>query len=191
MRHQESKQVFVNELSPPKAVEWQKSSDKFPIMLFLSRGVITLFFLFILNLLSVIAYFVGEVHEIMGSYPIWVPFVSLIVLVPVFWITAFEHRYRGYSIGDTEIRFKRGVIHRAENVMPYGRIQHVVSRQGLFHRFFGLALLEIHTAGQFGSYIDIDGLEKELVDELRPFIMKRVSQITGKSLSDELSLKAS
>lgn len=188
MRHQESKQVFVNELSPPEAVEWQKSSDKFPVMLFLSRGVITLFFLFLLNLLGVIIYFV-EVHEIIGSYPIWVPFVSLVALVPVLWITAFEHRHRGYSISDTEIRFKRGVFRRAETVMPYGRIQHVVSRQGLFHRFFGLALLEIHTAGQslFGS--NIDGLEKELVDELRPFIMERVSQITGKSLTDESSAK--
>lgn len=191
MRHQESRQIFVNDLSLPEPVVWQKSSDKFPVMLFLSRGVTTLFFLLILNLLGVIAYFVGELHEMIGSYPIWVPPVSLVVLIPVLWVTAFEHRHRGYTIGETGIRFKRGVIHRAETVMPYGRIQHVVSRQGLFHRFFGLALLEIHTAGQslFGSYID--GLEKEVVDELRPFIMERVSQITGKSLPDELSLNSS
>lgn len=188
MRHQESKQISVKDLSLPEPVVWQKSSDKLPVMLFLSRGGTTLFFLLILNLFGVIFYFVEELHEMMGSYPIWVPPVSLVVLIPILWVTAFEHRHRGYTIGETEIRIKMGVIHRAETVMPYGRIQHVVSRQGVFHRFFGLALLEIHTAGQGSS---IDGLEKEVVDELRPFIMERVSQITGKSLPDELSLNAS
>ena len=187
MEEQENKQVFVKELATTESKTWLKPSKKFPLMLFLGRGFLTLIFLGIFNVLAVVLYFVSEFDQSLGAYSIWIPMCCLLIFIPIMWVTAYDYRHRGYGLDDTEVRYKRGVIHRVKTVMPYGRIQHVVSRQGLFHRMFGLGLLEIHTAGQnvFGTHID--GLEIDDVEDLRQAIMARVTQIAGKNNSEVVS----
>ena len=98
-----------------------------------------------------------------------------LLLVPVVGVYFQLKRYSNfrYQLKDNQVRLKKGVIYRAESVVPFVRIQHVSTRQGPLERLLGLSTLQIYTAGSRSAEIRVPGLSKTRAEELREQLKDR------------------
>lgn len=80
---------------------------------------------------------------------------------------------RGYVLRDKDILFRKGVIWRSVTAIPFNRIQHVETSSTPIDRKFGLATLQLFTAGGSGGDLKIDGLGKDVAESLRVFILNK------------------
>ncbi len=108
--------------------------------------------------------------------------LSLIILVPLFWLSRFGESKDSeislyipliiifaifhfvvtilrratfhYSIEDNFLTLQQGILSKQQRHIPYGVIQNLFVKQDLFDRIFGLASLAIENASQGGSNVD-------------------------------------
>jgi len=81
---------------------------------------------------------------------------------------------RGYVVRDKDLVFRSGVLWRSVTAIPFNRIQHVETSSDPLDRKFELATLQIFTAGGSGGDLKIDGLGKDVAEQLRAYILKKV-----------------
>ena len=81
---------------------------------------------------------------------------------------------RGYVVRDKDIVFRSGVIWRSVTAIPYNRIQHVETSNTPLDRKFGVATLQLFTAGGSGGDLKIDGLGANVAEQLRIYILDKV-----------------
>lgn len=81
---------------------------------------------------------------------------------------------RGYVVRDKDIVFRSGVLWRSVTAIPFNRIQHVETSSDPLDRKFDLATLQLFTAGGSSGDLKIDGLGKDVAEQLRAFILKKV-----------------
>jgi membrane protein YdbS with pleckstrin-like domain len=98
----------------------------------------------------------------------------LIVLVLFFSRLAFVKK--GFAFRQHDVLFRRGVIATNTIVIPYNRIQHVSLHEGIVSRFFGLAKIEIFTAGGSSSDIEIPGILKEEAENIKQLLMGKIQK---------------
>ena len=80
---------------------------------------------------------------------------------------------KGYVLRDKDILFRKGVIWRSVTAVPFNRIQHVETSNTPLDRKFGLATLQLFTAGGSSGDLKIDGLDKDVAEQLRVFILNK------------------
>lgn len=110
----------------------------------------------------------------------WLTYLAVGLLVLIFsfriWnILKMQDTY-GYSIREKDIIYTRGFIFSKTTVVPFNRIQHATISRGVLDKFFGIATLNIFTAGGSGSDIKIPGLEPELAIRLKESLAKKISE---------------
>ncbi|MDH3350654.1 MAG: PH domain-containing protein [Gammaproteobacteria bacterium] len=98
----------------------------------------------------------------------------LIVAVPLLVWPVISVPRRGYVIRDKDIVFKSGVIWRSVTAIPFNRVQHVETSNTPLDRKFGLANLQIFTAGGSGGDLRISGLGLDTAEQLRVYILGKV-----------------
>ncbi len=102
-----------------------------------------------------------------------VMFISalLVILVPM-------RRYgaRGYNMSRDRLRVVRGVLWHSDTVVPFGRVQHIDVHQGPVDRFFGLATLTLHTAGNHNASVHLPGLGADLARAMREDIRSHIKR---------------
>jgi membrane protein YdbS with pleckstrin-like domain len=81
---------------------------------------------------------------------------------------------RGYVVRDKDIVFRSGVIWQSVTAIPYNRIQHVETSNTPLDRKFGVATLQLFTAGGSGGDLKVDGLGAEVAEQLRIYILGKV-----------------
>jgi len=84
---------------------------------------------------------------------------------------------RGFVLRDKDILFRKGIIWRSVTTIPFNRIQHVETSSTPLDRKFGLATLQLFTAGGSSGDLKIDGLGKDIAEDLRKFILSKVGAI--------------
>lgn len=99
--------------------------------------------------------------------------VVLISLSVVFGKISFKKR--GYAFRQHDVLYKSGIISETTTIIPYNRIQHVALHEGFLSRMFGLASVEIFTAGGGDSDIEIPGIEKEQAQKIKQLLMTKLS----------------
>ncbi len=112
-----------------------------------------------------------------------IPILNYLAILLLFLIFAFriwnvikmQEKY-GYSLRAKDIIYKRGFIFSRTTVVPFNRIQHATISRGVLDKFFGIATLNIFTAGGSGSDIQIPGLEPELAARLKESLAKKISE---------------
>ena len=82
----------------------------------------------------------------------------------------------GFAFRQHDVLFRRGVIATNTIVIPYNRIQHVSLHEGIVSRFFGLAKIEIFTAGGSSSDIEIPGILKEEAENIKQLLMGKIQK---------------
>lgn len=107
-------------------------------------------------------------------------YLAILLLVLLFtfriWnIIKMQKKY-GYSLREKDIIYTRGFIFSRTTVVPFNRIQHATISRGVLDKFFGIATLNIFTAGGSGSDIKIPGLEPELAARLKESLAQKISE---------------
>jgi hypothetical protein len=80
------------------------------------------------------------------------------------------------------VSFRSGVISRTVATAPFARVQHVAIHRGPLDRRFGLATLQMRTAG--GS-ISIPGLRAELAETLKQLVADRASELAEAEVDEQ------
>jgi membrane protein YdbS with pleckstrin-like domain len=113
--------------------------------------------------------------------PVWISVLVLLFTLPLFllgilWIYLYYPTII-YKLTDHEIVWKRGVWFRTTGIVQYNRITNVDIKQGPLSRMFGIASLNIQTAGYSAtnaraSEITIEGMKnfEEIRDVLMGFV---------------------
>ena len=84
---------------------------------------------------------------------------------------------QGYVLRDKDILFRKGVVWRSVTAVPFNRIQHVETSNTPLDRKYDLATLQLFTAGGSSGDLKIDGLDTEVAENLRIFILGKVGAI--------------
>jgi len=117
----------------------------------------------LLSLIFVIVmFFVGPGGPVVGL-PLaggWLLFVGLLAFSTLWW-PAVRHRHTFYSVSESEIVIRRGVLWRSTHSIPRSRVQHTDVSQGPVERSFELATLIIYTAGTQHASVSLEGLPRD------------------------------
>ena len=100
--------------------------------------------------------------------------VLVIALALVIRIPQSRYNARGYQISADRLRVVRGLLWRSDTVVPFGRVQHIDVDQGPLDRFFGIATLTLHTAGNHNASVSLPGLGETLAREMREEIRAHI-----------------
>jgi membrane protein YdbS with pleckstrin-like domain len=71
-----------------------------------------------------------------------------------YFMVRLDYRLRWYIVTDRSLRIREGLVNVDEKTMSFANIQNVSIRQGPFQRFFGIADVEVRTAGGGGGGAD-------------------------------------
>ena len=100
--------------------------------------------------------------------------VLAIALALVIRIPQSRYNARGYQISADRLRVVRGLLWRSDTAVPFGRVQHIDVDQGPLDRFFGIATLTLHTAGNHNASVSLPGLGEELARTMREDIRAHI-----------------
>lgn len=93
-----------------------------------------------------------------------------------FWLIWKNQKCYGFALRERDVAFTRGYLVNRITVIPFERIQHVSTSQGVLEKMLGISTLHIYTAGGSGSDINIPGLEPELAHTVRDALMLKVDK---------------
>lgn len=102
--------------------------------------------------------------------------IVFIALVFIIRLPARRYGARGYQISADRLRVVRGILWRSDTVVPFGRVQHIDVDQGPLDRFFDIATLTLHTAGNHNASVHLPGLGHELATEMREEIRAHIKR---------------
>jgi membrane protein YdbS with pleckstrin-like domain len=117
----------------------------------------------------------ANIEELSGfETQIWIGFAILFALVLLFSRIGFNKK--GFAFRNHDVLFRHGIIATNTMVIPYNRIQHVALHEGMIPRAFGLATIEIFTAGGSSSDIEIPGIAKEQAENIKQLLMGKIQK---------------
>jgi len=90
------------------------------------------------------------------------------------WFSRVSFSKKGFAFREHDVLYRDGVIATHTMVIPYNRIQHVALHEGAVSRIFGLAKIEIFTAGGNQSDIEIPGIQKEQAENIKQLLMGKI-----------------
>ena len=102
--------------------------------------------------------------------------IYLVLLLLVVFMSRISFNKKGFAFRTHDVLFRHGIIATNTLVIPYNRVQHVALHEGLLSRFFGLAKIEIFTAGGSSSDIQIPGIEKEQAENIKQLLMGKIQK---------------
>ena len=107
----------------------------------------------------------------------WLWFLLPLLALPFFAWPMFSVPRMGYAVRDKDILYKSGVFWHTVTAIPFNRIQHVEKSSTPLDRRFGIATLQLFTAGGTGGDLKIHGLPADVAEDLRVFVLDKVGVI--------------
>lgn len=169
----ENPEISEEELPRAGTVGWRGMDSQFLRLLLLQAGLIVVF-------LSIGILVLQQVFEVaLADDGIDVKTGLLWLLVPVVAIPAVSWPLisvprKGYAVRAKDILYKSGVFWHTVTAVPFNRIQHVEKSSTPLERRFGIATLQLFTAGGTGGDLKIHGLSADTAEKLRFFILEKV-----------------
>lgn len=161
--------IDLNQLPRFETVEFQKLHPSYWKVVSINISILAL------SLAAAIGIIYLFVEELRNKVPYFgVALVALIFLIFLFSRIAF--RKKGFAFREHDVLFRNGVIATNTIIIPYNRVQHVALHEGWLSRYFGLATLEIFTAGGSSSDIKIPGIQKTQAENIKQLLMGKIQQ---------------
>ncbi len=164
-------EIDLDGLPKTETIDYQQLSPAYPRVSYI--GNLIFFAIFLGGLLGTINF--SEAGNYLafqyGSLIFW-----FLWLVLAMWLVRRSYQIQGYALREKDIIHRKGVVFRRTTVIPFNRVQHCEVKQGPIERAFDLHTLEIYTAGGQSSDLSIPGLQGELAQQLKEFIIKRTGQ---------------
>jgi membrane protein YdbS with pleckstrin-like domain len=163
-----NEQVFVSQLPDFENLTYQPLEPSYQKVMYISRGITWLIFV-IATAFAI--YFWVEVQLF------WFYFVGFLVFWALlsFGLVSKTFHAKSYALRNHDIIYKTGFISLETTLLPFNRVQHVEIQEGPLMRIFGLATIEIYTAGGSVSDLKIAGLKKEDAESMKIFITKKIT----------------
>ena len=134
--------------------------------------------IFIFIVLIFIA-FVGVSIAVTEKLPIWFYVLLPLLLLTfggfLFWINRIAFKKRGFAIREKDLLYRSGVLSTTTTIVSFNRIQHIAVNEGVLSRMYGLAALEIYTAGGSSSDLTISGIERDKAISIKEYLMNNVN----------------
>ena len=100
-----------------------------------------------------------------------------ILLVLNFLYLKLSFARKGFALREHDVIFKSGVISETTTIVTNNRVQHVALHQGMLSRNFGLASIELFTAGGNTSDLKISGLLLEDAKKIKESVSLKINAI--------------
>ena len=160
-------EIALDALPGMEDLDWQKLHKNFVRRMQVEHALIALAPLAGVAVLSVLLHI-----PLLQTVLLWALAIGF-AIVFVSWPRISVPR-RGYVVRDKDIVFRSGVVWRSVTAIPYNRIQHVETSNTPLDRKFGVATLQLFTAGGSGGDLKIDGLGAEVAEQLRVYVLDKV-----------------
>lgn len=112
--------------------------------------------------------------------PVWIPVAAALVILLLIGLAAvlqtMSVRHLGYLVREHDLSLRQGVITRVTSTIPYNRVQHVGVDRGPIERLYGLATLQLRSAG---GVIGISGLTTSDANRLKELVTARAGMDDG------------
>ncbi|MGH2664316.1 PH domain-containing protein [Flavobacterium sp.] len=138
--------------------------------------VILLYWLIFFLILGIAAAAILYFVEDLGGFQLGVGCTFIIFLGLSVFFSRISFRKKAFAFRNHDVLFRYGVIATNTVVIPYNRVQHVALHEGLLSRYFGLAKIEIFTAGGSSSDIEIPGIEKSQAENIKQLLMGKIQK---------------
>jgi len=104
-------------------------------------------------------------------------FVLVLISIANFIISVMGFKKRKYAVREHDVIYSKGLLFHSITTVPIHRIQHIEESRSWLARQFGLAALNIYTAGESGSDLSIKGLPHDEAKQIKEFISSKVNAI--------------
>ncbi|WP_396170151.1 PH domain-containing protein [Flavobacterium sp.] len=112
------------------------------------------------------------------SNKIWISLaIATMVISGLIWffsILAFKKK--AFAFRNHDVIYRSGIVATNTMIIPYNRVQHVALHEGFISRIFGLAKVEIFTAGGNNSDLEIPGIAKEEAENIKQLLMGKIQK---------------
>ena len=160
-------EIAIEDLPDMEELEWGKLHPRFVRRIQVQNGLVALAPIAGATVFSILLH-----TFLIQTVLLWVLASGFAVLL-ITWPTISVPR-RGYVVRDKDIVFRSGVVFRSVTAIPYNRIQHVETSSTPLDRKFGIAALQLFTAGGSGGDLKIHGLGAEVAEQLRVYILDKI-----------------
>lgn len=99
-----------------------------------------------------------------------------VLLITVLVLSRISFKKKGFAFRTHDVLYRHGIIATNTIVIPYNRVQHVALHEGFVSRYFGLAKIEIFTAGGSSSDIEIPGIEMKQAENIKQLLMGKIQK---------------
>ena len=108
----------------------------------------------------------------------WIPLLVAAGIVAFtlldMWLTTIEVRHLAYQVREQDVSYRSGVLVKRVATVPFVRVQHARIRQGPVQRRFGLATVEVNSAG---PDLMIKGLGADQAERLKGLVVERAGDL--------------
>lgn len=91
-------------------------------------------------------------------------------------LSRISFKKKAYAFRNHDVIYRSGIIATNTMAIPYNRVQHVALHEGFLSRIFGLAKVEIFTAGGNSSDLEISGIEKQEAENIKQLLMGKIQK---------------
>lgn len=103
---------------------------------------------------------------LMAAYPVVLVFGAI-----NFTYTVLADAQKSYSLREQDLTFRSGLIFKKAVIQPILRVQHIELKRGPLERKYGLATLQVFSAGGVMHTFEIPGLPVATAQQIRQFIL--------------------
>lgn len=131
----------------------------------------------IFSIIAIVIIFLWMNVEDSEEYSPFLVFGIFLLIVNVsFLLYRISFKKKAYAFRNHDVIYRSGLIATNTMVIPYNRVQHVALHEGFLSRYFGLAKVEIFTAGGSASDIEIPGIAKEEAENIKQLLMGKIQK---------------
>ncbi len=162
-------QVDLGQLPEAESVVFHPLPITYRNILLISSGVF-----FVLLLIGIVSLFLLVPAELPVAME-WALIAWFILSAIAIGRILIAFPYKGYAVRERDIIYKKGWLWRSVTTVPFNRVQHCDIKQGLLERQFGLSSLNVYTAGGQNSDLTIPGLDYQMAEKYKAYILKTIS----------------
>ena len=143
--------------------------------------------LFVLLLIGIITLYMVSIEELIKDKIIYFFIGWLVLLVLSFLYLKISFAKKGFALREHDVIFKSGVISETTTIVTNNRVQHVALHQGMLSRYFGLASIELFTAGGSASDLKINGLLLEDAKKVKESVSLKINEIEAEVVEEQIN----
>ncbi|WP_445454890.1 PH domain-containing protein [Flavobacterium sp. HNIBRBA15423] len=131
-----------------------------------------------LLLIPILVLFFIDTNDFFEENVIYIVITWLVLIILNFFFLKLSFAKKGFALRGHDVIFKSGVISETTIIVTNNRVQHVALHQGMLSRIFGLASIELFTAGGSASDLKINGLLLDDAKKIKESVSERIIEIT-------------